>query len=294
MSFIKEIAMKIFKICSVSLLFLFPEIGYAKMDSSEVDMKSEHRASSDSLAPLEKARKMSRIKGNRKIDITPIKERDGIASGIVVVYGHSLFPPYKVENVGEKVLINGIQVVPSLLVQRDSKPIEIPEEKKARYLKMIQFEKEISKIYYSQVSYKDRTTLQAEILAFAKKNTLVKDARWGKDMLVLDYKVGGGSMLNLKGTTPDKPWPSRKEETGKAIVEYISKGIKSGCILIDSNGGITPGCGRKDTVNEIMQNANLSKEEKINRLSKWGNFEVAMDIVDNYDHAEWKTNGEQK
>jgi len=237
---------------------------------------------------------MSRIKGSRKISIAPAREREGISSGTVVVYGHSLFPPYKVESVGEKVFINGIQVVPSLLVQREAKPVEIHEEKKARYLKMIQFEKEISKIYYSQVSHKDRATLQTEILVFAKQNNLVKDVHWGKDMLVIDYKVGGGSMLNLKGTTPDRPWVNKNSETGRAVADYISRGIKSGCVLIDSNGGITPGCGRKNTVNDVMRDKTLSKEEKINRLAMWGNFEVAMDIVDNYDHAEWKIDGEQK
>jgi len=288
--------MKTAKLVLITMAFTVPVLLHAQEQSTAQAQAKGKATEWDRLTPLERARKVSRIKGSRKVDIQSVKQTMGIKTGMVIAYGHLIPPPYKVESIGDKVLINGIQVIPSLVVERDVKPIPIPADKKVFAQKKYDFNQDIKKKYYTQVLFKDKKELQSEILVYAKSQPIVEDVRWGTDILFVKYAgdMGFSTMINLPGTTPEKPWPNRSKEARDSMVTYITKGIGTGCILIDSDGGVSPGCGDKRTVNEVMQDSKLSKDEKIERLAKWGNYETAMDIVDNYDSQEWKTEGAQK
>jgi hypothetical protein len=285
--------MKTAKVILIISAFAAPVLLHAQEKSTAPAQAKAQKLAGDALTPLETARKLTRIKGSRKIEIKPIKQTDGIKAGMVVAYGHLIPEPYKVEVVANKVLINGIQVSPSLVAERDVKPVQVPTDKKALSQQIYDLNREIKKKYYVQALFKDKKKLQSEILSYTKSQSIVEDARWGTDILFVKYigDVGYSTMINLPGTTPEQPWPDKTKEAAEAVKQYITKGIKTGCVLIDSDGGITPGCGDKKIVRSVMSDTRLSKDEKIDRLAEWGNYESAMDMADNYIAQEWAEAG---
>jgi len=285
--------MKTAKIVLITLAFAVPVLLNAQERTTTPAQSKGKTTERESLTPLQVTRKYSRIKGSRKIDVIPVKQTDGIKTGTVIAYGHLIPPPYKVEAIGEKILINGIQVVPSLVAERESKPAKMSPKKKEFSTNAWNLQQEVKKRYYTQILFKDKDKLKSEILAYVKSQSVIEDAYWGEQTLFLKYvgDIGYSTMIEFRGTTQEKPWPSRKKEASEAAVQYITKGIESGCILIDSDGGTSPGCGDKKIVSEIMQNSNLSKDEKIERLAKWGNYDVALDITENYNPQEWNDAG---
>jgi hypothetical protein len=62
---------------------------------------------------------VSRVKDySRKMDVRPVKQSTGIATGAMMICGHIIPPPYQIEYTGDALFANGIQVDPSPLVER--------------------------------------------------------------------------------------------------------------------------------------------------------------------------------
>jgi hypothetical protein len=97
-------------------------------------------------SPREKDITLSEVNGMRKIDINPTKENDGIKTGCVIAYGPYIAPPYKITRNGERIVVNGVQVYPSIIVERireaeneRAKKIVVTKEEEASYNAMMDF-----------------------------------------------------------------------------------------------------------------------------------------------------------
>lgn len=179
--------MKTAKAILIISVFAAPVLLHAQEQSTAPAQATAQKMAGAVLTPIETARKLTRIKGSRKIEIKPIKQADGIKFGMVVAYGHLIPGPYKVEIVADKVFVNGVQVSPSLVAERDVKPVKIPTDKKAFAQQMYDLNREIKKKYYVKALFIDKKKLQSEILSYTKSQSIVEDARWGTDILFVKY-----------------------------------------------------------------------------------------------------------
>jgi hypothetical protein len=123
-----------------------------------------------------------------KMDIHPVTPKEGIMTGHVILYGHHIKPPYKLEIVNDTLLfLNGVQISPPLQPKavryRDSVFHESVKEKfawKEDYIKHTnEMVKKIHEIY-RRVAKKENYNLKIamdSVLEFLKKDEWVKEGK---------------------------------------------------------------------------------------------------------------------
>lgn len=247
--------------------------------------------------PFERHRILSEIRGSRKFDVSPVKQVDGIKTGVVMVYGHIIPAPYKIEYVGNKMFVNGIQVQPSLVRERDQKahPIKtLPPEKIVVEQKAGKVIRDAKKMYEEGKGNKSVDILHKQILDnLGKHADLIHDPVWQAETLC--YKTPNYSFRQCVNFGPSMLAPSEAQEQRAAAakkdeLKMIETELNAGKMLcFGSENTWVPKRDMRAEVNRIMRNSSLSVKQKIDALKTdvFGSYVLAEDVVDNYTTEEW-------
>jgi len=285
----------------------YPDLVKEALEKAREERKSGKRELSpwEKLKGIERAKFLSPVKGSRKIEINPVTPKDGIKTGLVIAYGHVIKPPYRVYYEGENLMINGVQVRPSLILERERKKKRKPEpHSKGHVSKATKIMNTLKKMYMEGLKTKSLYEVQDEITEFVLKSSDVyKNPRWLSDdvMEVRFTDPDIGFRINFSKTPPIKVDPElrkkwqkkRTKEIHESILKRTKGTLRGGHTIIFLSGGGRQGHHNdiRPKVNKIMTEKGLSEEERIDKLKDQiflGSYESAFDVIENYNPEEWK------
>lgn len=283
------------------MLFTVPILLSAQENSTTTVQTKKEAIPWDKLTRFEQAKRSSSItiKGSRKIDINPVPQNDGIKSGGVIAYGHFIKAPFVIQYIAHKLIINGVQVEPSLIWEREYKAKK-PVDPKLLELaqRQIDVSKEIKTRYRWHKLYKSNTRLKEDIIAFAKSKEVVLDAKWDNDAFLISF-AGGTGFEFMELESPAKPfgWKKRTrdeafQEAEQSSIETITKDLRLGGCVGFQNGSRISINDPREKVNKILKDSTLTYEKKADLLSDTvflGNYDVAFDVLENYNPKEWQS-----
>lgn len=305
--------MKTIKLILITLFIGMP-VFVSAQEKSTTTVQAERRGKDASkMSPLERAKFITSVKGSRKLAINPVKQTDGIKTGCIIAYGHYLKPPYKLENIGEKLLINGVQVAPSLIREREQAQMPkviITTKMEEDFKRRRKLEIDAYLLYQAGKGKKAEQDLKNEVLAFVQASTnIVVDAYWDRfskdDNIVVKY-VGASSLSDLSfyrkpiGFISTDTTKSEKRGLNRAAVAReqsrlrVVKGLNDGgCLVFHSDGGRSAFPYNdliRSCVNKSMGDTGLSSDQRIESVAKCfaGDYHGAMDILENYNPDEWE------
>lgn len=298
------------------LLSLSIPVDAQHVSTSPVKVFSRSLSDWGKLTPLERHKRG--VDGDiksRKISLNVIKQTDGIKSGLVIAYGHVIQPPYKVYIENKGIMVNGVQVSPSLIWQREVPKYsgKVPLGTEAKLQSAMAVSKKAHEIFCEFRITKAKEEVAAEILNFVKNSTeTVLDAYWTdesrKDSLRIKWIDGVGSdsidfprsscqnfITKLRSLLlPGEKNPEARHK--QALGDYargIIKRLNMGQIIVfASHGEGELRWDRRDEVNKIMGMKELNEIEKVEALNKLGfGYGGALDIIENHNSSEWKVQG---
>lgn len=304
---------------SVCLLSLTALRGHASAQPAQFDKQSPEgqvakgpgdKKDDDGRSPWKEATNFvqhmteTKIKGSRKIEIQPLQQADGITAGLVIAYGHLIAPPYKIEYQEKGLLVNGVQVQPSLIMEREaaaSAPFSV--EQRAKFARVAELMKTLKDEYRVGMRSKSLGEVQAGIIDRIKKSTDVfENPEWlGKDVLIVRLAFAEGSrVLRFSEKPPEVLSDDERRRLAKegarkfkeSDLSSLKKMLGAGAWMAFSSTGdrsMGPGdCRAK--VNQIMAETGLTDEQRIEKLRErvFFNVKLARDVVENYQAAEWR------
>lgn len=303
--------MKIAHIILLISAFAAPVLLHAQ-EQSTAPAQAKGPVAWDKLSPLERYRQGAgaNIK-SRKIQIEPVNQTTGINTGLVIAYGHVLQPPYRVYLEGNRVLINGVQVVPSFVWERETKKAksDIASDRKQRYSRIEAIQKLVLEIYCDGKGKKAGNVLVEEMLGSIRKETdIVVQASWQGDFpkgsLSVQYRgEDGADSIDLRETNCPSFWEKLRAKNQKkqttderhmevlaGYVDGIKKGLEMGQVKFFASHGVSElGKDCRDDVNKIMADKNTSETQKAEALHQLGlDYAAALDVISNYSGAEWR------
>jgi hypothetical protein len=232
-------------------------------------------------------------KRDRQIEIHAQQLSKGIRTGLVIAYGHRIAPPYQIENKNGRMYVNGVQVRPSLISEREFKAHPLPEmsdSAKAMNESLWKTETELKNMARRGIAPDD-------ILKFAKNQPYVNGAKLGGTRELILNEEDSVLPLHVILPLPGDTLPSDTEKNARANSAQhsellnIQSHLKKGECVIFVDGGIS---GHPLTrtfpavIRETMENPALSTNEKFQRLHKVLRFEPAVrDILANFTPEEW-------
>ena len=232
-------------------------------------------------------------KRDRHISIQPHQPKKGITSGLVIAYGHRISPPYVIENKEGKLFVNGVQVKPSLINEREFKAHPLPvmsDAAKAVNESLWRTETELKDMARKGVSPDD-------ILKFAKNQPHVNGAKLGGTREVILNEEDSALPMHVMLPLPGEVLPSAMEKTARASSAQhsellnVQRHLKKGECVIFVDGGMSGHLLTRTfpaVIRETMENPALSGEEKFRRLHETLKFEPAVrDILANFTPEEW-------
>jgi len=275
---------------------------------TERDMSAQSSEMTDT--GLSRYIKRTRIRGSRKIDIHPIKQSQGITTGLVIAYGHVIPPPYKVEYQGKRLMVNGVQVEPSLLLEREearNRPPPPTQVQLGAYRETGRAIRLAYKLYVEGIKTKPLEKVQDEVIRFLDKSSGVfQNPKWTGattlDVHLADY--GKPILLGLDFSEEPLPedyaeTPQEKEKAAEGerraceqVLSWIIGDLRKGhSVTFKSTGGQQIGGDVRAKVRKIMADTGLSREQRIERLREEvfrHSYGPALDVIDNYDPKEWE------
>lgn len=242
---------------------------------------------------------------DRRVDVAP-KTSGGISSGLIIVFGHAIKPPYKITFENDRLLVNGIVVKPS--------PMQLKEQahahKTATASDVAAAQDVNALMKWTEDTYREKKgtipdeELEKEISAHVTAQKIVKAAKWtSKDRLEVTVDTGQGPFnlgIALRKSAPashsEEEIRARAKKAQDATVTALEGQLKRGeCVFFTTDGAET-GCGvRRDEkkvrmkVAEIMDDSKLSRDEKTSRLRELlgDDLDAALDVTANYRTDEW-------
>lgn len=304
--------MQTIKFIFILIIFAVPVKGHAQhVSTSPIKAFSGSLSDWGKLTPLERHKRG--VDGDiksRKIDLNVIKQTDGIKSGLVIAYGHVIQPPYKVYIEDKKIMVNGVQVSPSMIWQREVPKYtsKISSATEAKIHSAMAVSKKAREIFCG-FNLKTKEEIASEILSFVKNSTdTVLNAYWTdeshKDSLRIEWVdgVGPDAIIFSKSSChfvaklrslllPGEQKPEARHK--QALEDYassINKRLNMGRIMvITSHGEGELRLDRRDEVNKVMGMKELNENKKVEALNELGfGYSGALDIVENYNSDEWK------
>lgn len=283
----------------VAVLFGVCAVGNSRAQDKTKTDSSQH-------PPLKSIDKY--LKGiDRRIEVAPKHVDDGINTGLVILFGHPIKPPYKIVFEDNKMSVNGVEVVPSPVGQREyAKTYQPPTlEKLARAAKITDWTHAAQEIYRTKKGTVPDEDLKKEILDYVKAQPLVKDAKWdSKDYMSVKLKddkydsFGYGVMFSMTKHIPesDEDKKVRTEKIQKDYVRELEGELRQKkSLFFTTDGGVFHDYEDvRNKVNGVMADNKLSHDEKIKTLREnvfAGNLVAALDVVTNYRVEEWKAEG---
>lgn len=270
------------------LVFLCPVAVHAESSPAE-------RKNPKSGLTLDRFKTVSGIK-SRKINISPDKNVKGIGTGIVMAYGHIIPPPYHVAYAGNRLMVNGVQVEPSLVKERHRQqhPVkELPPEmakKQRRSGEILQLARTLYESEKKSASGDARRKVTELLL---KHSDEIRNPVWHGEELCYTTPAyafsqcenwGAAKIFNPSG------WAKNEAEAKTQTISTIERELENGSWLcFGSSGGWTARKDLRSEVRAIMADSNLSNELKIEALKEriFSNYALALDVVENYDASEW-------
>lgn len=247
---------------------------------------------------LERFQKISGAPLSRRISIDPRRPQTGISSGTVMAYGHPMAPPYNIEYIGDHLLINGVQVLPSLVKERHrrSRPVREPSAiRKSATAKaggLIQKAKDLHAANHGKMS---EEALHQKILDALRGHGEVQSPRWQKEALCFSVSgYDGTECVNFGHSLFSQPeiQTQNEEKNRSERVAQIEARLKEGkWVCFGSMGQMAIRANPRSAVREIMADGSLSREERIERLHKHvlRNYDLALDVSENYATSEWQS-----
>ena len=246
-----------------------------KFDSHEMDVK------------LDKLRI-----GSHKIGISPVLQSEGV-QGCFIAYGRPFPTPIKVEPREQLLLVNNVQISPSLLAERQAKLRDggiLSEDQKHYRDRLRQLSDEVMNLHFNAWFF---TTTRIRLAFLSYRDVAA-------DVSVTEY----GATFTFRETNKTVKWefpkagllstsPSHLREVRKSnldldrgiITGYLTRG---GCVLVTATEQIISVKDPHEVVNETMGNAKLSREQKIEALEGIGGYGTALDIIENYSGRDWR------
>ncbi|MBI5622278.1 MAG: hypothetical protein HY924_00720 [Elusimicrobia bacterium] len=238
------------------------------------------------------------LRGSRKLHIVPAKQAEGIRTGLIMAYGHIIPPPYKIDWEGSRLIVNGVQVSPSLLSEQEpgDSPAKYYRGDQARSARRSEVKKAIQEIYQREKGTKSQSDIQKDIVDFVLKSSdAFINPTWAGEYEL--YVQEAETQLRHAIDLNQGPPPSESEKTQRAArarlsyVNSLQKGLRQGAfIMFYSSGGSGTGWDVRKQVKEIMNTPNLTRDQRVELLKErvFKNYDPALDVVDNYDAKEWK------
>lgn len=238
----------------------------------------------------------SLIRGSRRIEISPKKPKEGINSGCVIAYGHFMNPPFNLEQRDNRIFINGVQVQPSLVLQREYSVPRPAEEKKELYRRAHRLAREVER-KFNDASFALKAEEQAisDIMAFVRSQSIVEEVKWiGTGMEIRFIGSPVATMVSLKrqsSTTGNVQ--QRPEEVGESFRKLLKKGLLSGqCFVFGAEGSLSSIDDPRARVNILMRDKTISIEQRVEFLKEiFQDYGLAMDAADNYRQNDWEIRG---
>jgi len=260
-----------------------------------------HLAAQESLS---NGKKRAKELIRRNVEVSAVQNSVGISSGLVVAYGHPLSQPYQFAYRGSILYVNGVQVEPTLIMQReyDKSHAEKMSPTKATELTQLQNIANTAREYYfTNVDNMDKAILQAKVLKMVTTHPLVKEARWLNEKQIVytskedPYRFTNGINFSIHASPPVAQARKSTKEIHKERIDEFEDQLRSGgCIFFGTIGawlGSKAQCGDvKSAVAKILDQSSVSEAEKETKLRKifGGSKDEPLDIMSNYRNGEWK------
>lgn len=194
---------------------------------------------------------------------------------------------------------------PSLILQRE-KPAPLPQvtaEQPHQINRLKEVEAAARELYWQHIDKKPLADIQAEITELIESATDIfeKPTLWTSKSSLLAHKAGIDMRYHI--SFPKNRPVDNSPKDGRRLEERNSRraresdraslqdGLRGGASLVFSSDGrrLTLIDPPQAHVIQIMTEQGLSREQRVERLKEevFGDYDAALDIVDNYDEAEW-------
>ncbi|KKW18960.1 MAG: hypothetical protein UY62_C0091G0005 [Parcubacteria group bacterium GW2011_GWF2_50_9] len=253
---------------------------------------------------IEQSLKRSGIKGSRRIELHPIRQISGISTGLVMAYGHIIPPPYNVKYQGDKLLINGVQVSPSLVWEREQRgPAKRTPDEDRRAQRLKEVRGRILDIYTKGIDKKPIREIQQEITSLVLKSSDVfTSPRWKNDLTLEMVIMGGSIPVNYSitlGIPAKLPTPEVQEKLDRERqaeeIGRVQNALKRGLVFIyySEGGSGVEYSDFRPAVNEIMSASGLTREQRFEQIKERVfpdfDYDLVLDVIENYNPTEWRT-----
>ena len=242
-----------------------------------------------------------RIK-SRKITISPQQGKAGIPTGVVLVYGHIMLPPFVIIGREGKILINGVQVIPSLIRERANeewlKSIVHNPERTANRRRIGRLYVPAREINFTNIDKLSQRIRHDKVIAlFDDAKDIVQNLHWqGEELCFVERKTQLATCWNLGNSVLPQYSVEDAKKFNNAVLarqaEEIETALRHGeFVTFHPNGqfGSRPDC--RNQVTEIMEQPDLNREQRIEELKDKvfdGSYDVPLEIIDNYDANQWR------
>lgn len=262
---------------------------------AELKSGADTRLSWEKKTGYERHKALSGIKGSRNVEIHLVTPTDGIPTGLVIAYGHVIPGPYNVESIDEKLLINGVQVKPSIVKARERK-IKAATNSSDASAKAVKIERDVQDYYLSKIKTLPIADVKSKIADLISKSTdIYKNPEWLSDTALQVDLIGSSLQHTIRFSKSEAFVPSKRvtaEQLKKgedSYVEMYKSMLRAGqTVVFLSNESEVGGENIREKVNPIMKEKGLTKIQRIEKLHSAGiDYDFAEDISDNYVSSEW-------
>lgn len=265
---------------------------------AELKSGTDTRLSWEKKTGYERHKALSGIKGSRNVEIHLVTPTNGIPTGLVIAYGHVIPGPYNVESIDEKLLVNGVQVKPSIVKARERKMKATGNNNDAS-IKAVKIERDVQKYYLNNVKTLPMADVKSKITDLINQSTDVyKNPEWLSDTALQVDLIGSSLQHTISFSKSRSFWeniPSKRvsaeqsKKSEESYVEMYKSMLRAGqTVVFLSNESEVGGENIREKVNPIMKEKGLTKTQRIEKLHSVGiGYELAEDIADNYVSSEW-------
>lgn len=233
------------------------------------------------------------FKLDRREAVSTVKPSTGIATGLVIAYGHPIALPYKFEYREQILFVNGVQLIPSPFSTREQARLRgnIKSDKKRQYDESEKITAVAGKMYREGKS-------QSEIIEYLVSNTdVIAEAKWVGPRSI-DVRLQGESRFTTGMEFSDKRAPQARPAApanegawkSERIHHFENKLRRGHQIFFQSDNAVVTISASKKEIVEIMARNGITAEEKAEALAVvlGGNSIAAFDIIANFAKAEWE------
>lgn len=230
---------------------------------------------------------------DRHVKVTPVAQSTGVATGLVIAYGHVIPAPYRFTYVGSKLYVNEVQLIPSPVADMETEKIRarITGDKQRLFDELDRIEARARKMFMERRSHED-------ILQFMKsQSAIIADAKWEGERSMALRLVGAKDFTQaiwFSGLTQETKKQAREltdpQELQRRLIDQYERGLANGvCLFFSSDNGVMRMDDPRAKINEVMGKASMPADEReravleifpMNRIA-------AFDVLANYSAEKW-------